>query len=97
MRITEVNPEAIALIEANILDDFSEVKILMVEANVPTTNPYQGQYQSNNYQGNNYQGNHGLYNNPHRGYQQGNNYGQFRGRSHGHCRGNYMWMQSWQV
>ena len=37
-----------------------------------------GQYQNNNYQGNNYQGNHGLYNNPCRGYQQGNNYGQFR-------------------
>ena len=34
MRITEVNPEAIDLIEANILDDFSEVKILIVEANV---------------------------------------------------------------
>ena len=32
MRITEVNPEAIDLIEVNILDDFSEVKILMVEA-----------------------------------------------------------------
>ena len=37
MRITEVNPEAIDLIEANILDDFSEVKILMVEANIPKT------------------------------------------------------------
>ena len=37
MRTTEVNPEAIDLIEANILDDFSEVKILMVEANVPKT------------------------------------------------------------
>ena len=37
MRITEVNPEAIDLIEANILDDFSEVKFLMVEANVPKT------------------------------------------------------------
>ena len=37
MRITEVNPEAIDPIEANILDDFSEVKILMVEANVPKT------------------------------------------------------------
>ena len=37
MRITEVNPKAIDLIEANILDDFSEVKILMVEANVPKT------------------------------------------------------------
>ena len=37
MRITEVNPEAIDLIEANILDDFSEVKILVVEANVPKT------------------------------------------------------------
>ena len=33
--------------------------------------------------------NHGLYHNPHRNYQQGNNYGQFRGRSHGHGRGNY--------
>ena len=54
-----------------------------------TQNPYQGQYQSNNYQGNNYQGNCGLYNNPHRNYQQGNNYGQFRGRGHGHSRGNY--------
>ena len=37
MGITEVNPEAIDLIEANILDDFSEVKILMVEANVLNT------------------------------------------------------------
>ena len=37
MRFTEVNPEAIDLIEANILDNFSEVKILMVEANVPKT------------------------------------------------------------
>ena len=37
MRITEVNPEAIEPIEANILDDFSEVKILMAEANVPKT------------------------------------------------------------
>ena len=37
MRITKVNLEAIDLIEVNILDDFSEVKILMVEANVPTT------------------------------------------------------------
>ena len=37
MRITEVNPEAVDLIEANILDDFSEVKILMAEANVPKT------------------------------------------------------------
>ena len=54
-----------------------------------TQNLYQGQYQSTNYQGNNYQGNHGLYNNPRRNYQQGNNYGQFRGRSHGHGRGNY--------
>ena len=34
MRITEVNPEAVDPIEAKILDDFSEVKILMVEANV---------------------------------------------------------------
>ena len=37
MRITEVNPEAIDPIEANILDDFSEVKILVAEANVPKT------------------------------------------------------------
>ena len=37
MRITEVNPEAIDLIEASILDDFSEVTILMVEANVLKT------------------------------------------------------------
>ena len=37
MRITEVNPETIILIEANILDDFSEVEILVVEANVSTT------------------------------------------------------------
>ena len=37
MRIIEVNPEAVDLIEANILDDFSEVKILMVEANVLNT------------------------------------------------------------
>ena len=37
MRITEVNPETIDLIEASILDDFSEVKILVEEANVPKT------------------------------------------------------------
>ena len=37
MRITEVNPEAVDLIEANILDKFSEVKILVVEANIPKT------------------------------------------------------------
>ena len=34
MRITEVNAEAVDLIEANILNDFSEVKIFMVEANI---------------------------------------------------------------
>ena len=34
MRITEVNPEAVDPIEAKMLDNFSEVKILMVEANV---------------------------------------------------------------
>ena len=33
MRIIEVNPEAIDLIEAKILDDFSEVKIHVVEVN----------------------------------------------------------------
>ena len=37
MRIIEVNPEATDLIEANILDEFSEDKILMVEANVLNT------------------------------------------------------------
>ena len=85
MRITEVNLEAINPIEAKPLDEFSEVKILVVEANVTkihikvntkvtiikaiTTL--------------------GQYNNPYRGYHQGNNYGQFRGRSHGHGRANY--------
>ena len=38
MRIIEVNPGAIALIEASIWDDFSEVKIHMVEANTLKTN-----------------------------------------------------------
>ena len=33
MRIIEVNPEAVDLMEAKILDNFSEVKILMVEVN----------------------------------------------------------------
>ena len=37
MRIIEVNPEAIDLKEAKILNDFSEVKILTVEANVLNT------------------------------------------------------------
>ena len=37
MRIIEVSLVAIGLIEANILDNFSEVKILMVEANVLNT------------------------------------------------------------
>ena len=52
-------------------------------------NPYQGQYQNNSYQGNNYQGNQRLYHNLCRNFQQGNNYGQFKGRSCGHGRGNY--------
>ena len=52
-------------------------------------NTYQGQYQSTGYQGNNYQGNQGVYHNPCKNYQQGNNYNQFRGRSHSHGRGNY--------
>ena len=34
MRITGVNLEAVDPIEAKLLDDFSEVKILMVEANI---------------------------------------------------------------
>ena len=37
MRITEVNPEAVDLIEANIWDNFSEVKIHVVEANALKT------------------------------------------------------------
>ena len=37
MRITEVNPETIDLIEVNILDNFSDVKIFMVEDNIPKT------------------------------------------------------------
>ena len=37
MRIIRVNPEAVDLIEAKILDDFSEVKIHMVEANALKT------------------------------------------------------------
>ena len=37
MRIIEVNPEAIDLIKAKILDDFSEVKIHVVEANALKT------------------------------------------------------------
>ena len=37
MRIIEVNPEVVNLIDANILDNFSEVKILMVEANILNT------------------------------------------------------------
>ena len=37
IRITEVNPETIDLIEANILDAFLEVKILMVEAKLLKT------------------------------------------------------------
>ena len=37
MRITEVNLEAIDLIEASIWDDFSEVKTHMVEANALET------------------------------------------------------------
>ena len=87
MRIIEVNPEAIDLIEAKILDDFSEVKILVVEVNTLKILT-KANIRGNNYQGNNYQGNRGLYHNPHRNYQQGNNYGQFRGRSCGSGRGN---------
>ena len=37
MRIIEVNPEAIDLIEANIWDNFLEVKICVVEANALKT------------------------------------------------------------
>ena len=37
IRISEVNPETIDPLEANILYDFSEVKILVAEANIPKT------------------------------------------------------------
>ena len=37
MRIIEVNPEAVDLIQAKILDDFSEVKIHVVEVNAVKT------------------------------------------------------------
>ena len=37
MRIIKVNPEAIDFTEAKILDDFSEVKILVVEVNAVKT------------------------------------------------------------
>ena len=37
MRIIEVSPEAVDLIEINILDDFSEVKILVLEASILNT------------------------------------------------------------
>ena len=79
--ISEVNPETIDPLEANILYDFCKGQ----------NSCGRGQHTQNrnNYQGNNYQDNHGLCNNPHRGYHQGNNYGQLRGRSHAHGRGNY--------
>ena len=83
MIITEVNQEAIDLTEAK------NTGQNLCSRGQHNQNPYQGQYQSNSYQGNNYQGNCGLYHNPHRNFQQGNNYGQFRGRSCGHGRGNY--------
>ena len=54
-----------------------------VDEHIDLINTYQCQYQNNSYQGHNYQGNQGLYHNPCRNFQQGNNYGQFRGRSHG--------------
>ena len=54
-------------------------------------NLYKGQYQSNSYQGN-----CGLYHNPHRNYQQGNDYGQFRGRSCGHARGDFHGRSNYQ-
>ena len=88
MKIIEVNPEAIDLVESKILDDFSEVKIHVVEVNTVKIHTKTNirvtitkviitkaivVYIIT----------------PHRNYQQGNNYGQFRGRSHGHCRGNY--------
>ena len=85
MRITEVNPEPIDLIEANILDNFSEVKILMVEANVPTTltkvNIKVTIIKVITTKA------IVVYTTTHK--EAINNYGQFRGRSCGHSRGNY--------
>ena len=78
MRIKEVNLEAIDPIEAKLLGNFFRGQYSCSRGQ-HNQNPYQGQYLSNNYQGNNYQGNHCQYNNSHRGYHQGNNYGQFRG------------------
>ena len=37
MRITEVNIETLDLMVTNILDNFSEVKILVAEVNIPKT------------------------------------------------------------
>ena len=37
MRIIEVNPEVVDITEAKILEDFSEVKILVVEVNAVQT------------------------------------------------------------
>ena len=77
MRIIEVNLEDVDLTEAKI-----QVKIHMVEinaikihtkANIKTIAIKVIE----------------VYHNPHRNFQQGNNYGQFRGRSRGHGRGNY--------
>ena len=88
MRIIEVNPEAIDLIEANILADFSEVKTHMVGANTLKTHT-KANIRVRIIKVIITKAIVVLYNNPHRNYQHGNNYGQFRGRSHGHGRGNY--------
>ena len=87
MRIIEVNLEDVDLTEAKIGQFFRGQN--SCGRGQWNQNPYQGQYQNNSYQGNNDQGNHGLYHNPRRHFQQDNNYGQFKGRSHGHGRGNY--------
>ena len=87
MKIIEVKLEDIDFTEAKIQVYFSGQNLH--GRGQCSQNPYQGQSQNNSYQGNNYQGNRGLYHNPCRNFQQGNNYGQFRGRSCGRGRGNY--------
>ena len=88
MRIIEVNLEDVDLKEAKIQVDFSEVKICVVEVNIIKIHT-KANIKTIAIKTYNYQGNQGLYHNPCRNFQQGNNYGQFRGRSHGLGRGNY--------
>ena len=92
MSITEVNPEAIDPIEAKLLEDFSEVKILVVEANarkihikantkVTIIKTITTMVLMVNTTTHVEAKRHQIH--------QGNNYGQFRGRSCGRGRANY--------